>query len=78
MRVNKNNRLIRRYITEFDLCIYILLQINIFKNPKMIDASGYGIPELLKAILQFLPLAADLHHPVAINKLLEQFVVIIT
>ena len=41
------------------------------EGPKLIDASGHGIPELLEAILKFFPLDTYVFNPVVLMDLVN-------
>ena len=51
--------------------IYIFCRSCCTEGPKLIDASGHGIPELLEAILKFFPLDTYVFNPVVLMDLVN-------
>ena len=54
----------------FNLVLIIFFFFN-YKGPKLIDASGLDIPELLEAILKFFPLDTYVFNPVVLMDLVN-------
>ena len=56
--------------SDFD-CIFLYFRSCCTEGPKLIDASGHGIPELLEAILKFFPLDTYVFNPVVLMDLVN-------